>query len=202
MLDLTPTSVLLLLLVTIAVQTAVTAIGKSALLNQIWSVYFYIASSAGKPKFVEHTRKRAELVQINQERKSISAQDQYARWTKLNRSFDRLSSEIKELSSLVSSEKASVEKAVNTAVLVCTTAPIWLCRIWFRKTVVFYFPPGYLPHAVEWFLSFPFTVTGGVGVSLWIWCVNSALNSIVFLLLYLIEPVVPRPQKETENAST
>lgn len=198
MFDLAPTSVLFLLLVVLILQNVISAIGKSTLSNHCWNLYSTVASRAGKAKFVELSKKRSELVQINKDRKSISAQDQYAKWTKLNRNFDRVSADIKTLVEEVSSEKATVNKAVNMALSILTVAPVWFCRVWYRKTVLFYFPKGYFPHAMEWVLALPFTVTGGVGLTVWMYALNSFLSSIIFLIGYLIEPAVKKPVKPVE----
>lgn len=200
MFDLAPSSILTVVLIVLILKTFIAAIGKNTLLNQCWTVYSDLASRAGKPKFRELVKKRTELVQINKERKSISAQDQYAKWTKLNRNYDKLSAEVKDLVDQVSSEKAAVTKAVNTMVTVLTVAPIWFCRVWYRKAVLFYFPAGYLPHALEWFLALPFTVTGGVGLTIWMYAINSVLSSMVFLIGYLMEPAVAKPEKPTDKA--
>lgn len=200
MLDLAPTSVLSLLLVVLILLNLIKAIGKSSLANQCWNLYSTVASKAGKAKFVELSKKRNELVQINKERKSISAQDQYAKWTKLNRNFDRVSAEVKTLVEEVSSEKATVNKVVNMAVSILTVAPVWFCRVWYRKTVLFYFPKGYLPYALEWAMALPFTVTGGLGLTVWMYALNSFLSSIIFLIGYLIEPAVIKPVKPVEKS--
>lgn len=199
MFDLAASSVLTLIFIVLVLKTVITSIGKSTLLNQCWKVYSDLASKAGKPKFKELVKKRRELVQINMERKSISAQDQYARWTKLNRNYDKLTAEVKSLVDQVSSEKAAVTKVVNTIVTILTVAPIWFCRVWYRKVVLFYFPAGYLPHALEWFLALPFTVTGGVGLTVWMYAVNSVLNLLVFLIGYLMEPAVTKPEKPVDK---
>lgn len=201
MLDLNSSSVLTLILVVLIAKTVITSIGKPTLLNKCWNLYSVVACRAGKPQFVELAKKRQELVQINKERKSISAQDQYAKWTKLNRSFDKLSAEVKTLADQVSTEKATVNKVVNGAVTLLTVAPIWFCRVWYRKTVLFHFPSGYFPGVMEWFLALPFTVKGGVGLTVWMFAVNSVLSSIVFLALYLVEPAVQKPDKAASTKS-
>lgn len=200
MLDLSPTSVLSLLLVVLILKNFISAIGKQSLVNHCWNLYTVVASKTGKPQFVELSKKRNELVQINKERKSISAQDQYAKWTKLNRSYDKLSAEVKILADQMSAEKAAVGKVVGIAITILTVAPVWFCRVWYRKVVMFHFPSGYLPYALEWLLALPFTVTGGVGLTIWMFALNSVLSSAIFLITYLIEPSVAVPQKPVEKS--
>lgn len=199
MFELNPSYVLALLTVVLTLQSIISAVGKSTVLNWCWNVYSIIASKVGKPEFVELAQKRQELVHINKERKSISAQDQYAKWTKLNRSYDRASAEVKTLVSQVSTEKANVNKAVGMAITILTVVPVWTCRIWYRKTVLFYLPGGYMPHPLEWLLAFPFTVVGGIGIPVWMFAVNSLFRTISFLIGYMLEPAVPKPQKPMDK---
>ncbi|OBA24128.1 hypothetical protein METBIDRAFT_36510 [Metschnikowia bicuspidata var. bicuspidata NRRL YB-4993] len=193
-LDLLPTTILAFIFTVLLAKHVVSAIGKSTLVENAWSIYTWLASRMGHPKFKLLAAKRQELVKVNRERKAISAQDQYARWTKLNRTFDKLSGEISALTEEVSAEKASVGKVVNLTITVFTTAPIWFSRYWYRKVVLLYFPAGVFPYPVEWFLALPFTVTGGLGLTVWMFAVNSVLSSLTFLVKYALEPAVEKPE--------
>lgn len=177
------------------VKHLIALIGQSTLLNYAWYVYTIVASKAGHPKFVKLAQMRADLLKINKERKAISAQDQYAKWTKLNRQFDKLSTDIAAMADEVSSEKTNVTKITNLAIMAVTTAPIWYSRFFFRKMVMFYFPPGVLPSAMEWCLALPFSKTGGIGLTVWMFAINSVLTSFEFLVKFLIEPAVEKPTK-------
>lgn len=193
MFDLLPQTVLAAILVVLVIKHTISISGKSALLNHVWNAYTVVASKAGHPKFAKLASTRAELVKINKERKSISAQDQYARWTKLNRQFDKLSTEVNSLADEVSSEKAAVTKATGLAIMAVTTAPIWFSRFFYRKMTLFYFTPGILPYPVEWCLALPFVKTGGVGLTVWMFAINSVLGSLDFLIRYFLDPVPEKP---------
>lgn len=194
MLDLDPSTILLLVFCVLLTKHVVTGVGKANIQGHVWTGYTLIASRAGHPKFVELSKKRAELVQINKERKAISAQDHYARWTKLNRQFDKLSTEIAAIAEEMSADKARVAKLVGIAITVATTVPIWFSRVWFRKSVLFYFPQGVLPHYLEWFLALPFIATGGVGLTIWMFAVNSVLGSLGLFLLFILESPITKPE--------
>lgn len=192
--DILPATILAFIFTVLLTKHIVAAIGKTTIVDYAWNVYTWLASKAGHAKFKKLGEKRRELVQINRERKAISAQDQYAKWTKLNRAFDKVSGEINALVEEVSSEKTRVSKLVGLAITVFTTAPIWFSRFWYRKVVLLYFPAGVLPYTVEWFLALPFTVTGGLGLTVWMFAVNNVLTSATFLAKYLVEPAVEKPE--------
>ena len=177
----------------------INAIGKASLENIGWLAYCKVAPKLGDSKFIELDQKNSELAKVSKERKSISAQDQYARWTKLNRQFDKLTGEINKLKEETSASRGYISKYIGYMILATTTLPIWFFRVWYRKTVLFYFPTGVLPYYVEWFLALPFITTGGVGLTIWMSAVNNVVSSVIFLVKFPFEKEVPFPSKEVAN---
>lgn len=201
MFELQPSTLLVGILLVLLTKHTVNLIGKPNIQNQAWNLYTQAVSRAGHPKFAKLAAKRKELLAINKERRSISAQDQYAKWTKLNRQFDTLSAEVKSLGDDMSAEKAQLTKFVNLAITALTTAPIWFSRYWYRKNVLFYFPANVLPTQVEWFLALPFMATGAVGLTIWMFAVNSVLSSAEFLVSYLLSENVEKPVQPPNKIS-
>lgn len=201
MFELQPSTLLVGIFLVLLAKHTVKVVGKSNIQNQAWTIYTHIASKAGHPKFANLAAKRQELLKINKERRAISAQDQYAKWTKLNRQFDTLSAEVKALGDDMSAEKAQVTKFLNLAITAITTAPIWFSRYWYRKNVLFYFPPGVLPSQIEWFLALPFMASGAAGLTIWMFAVNSVLGSAEFLISYLLSETIEEPEKPASKAS-
>lgn len=196
MLDLKPSSILVFVFVALLLKTIVNAIGKAKIESYVWNLYINVAS---KSEFVELKQKREQLIEINKQRKSISAQDEYAKWTKLNRQFDKVNSEVAALTEAVSSEKLKLTKAIGVAISLCTAAPIWFSRVWYRKAILFYFPQGVLPHYLEWVLALPFITTGGVGLTIWMMAVNWVLGGIAQIVLFYLSPLVPKPVAQPES---
>ncbi|GBL50676.1 hypothetical_protein [Candidozyma auris] len=196
MLDLKPSSILVFVFVALLLKTIVNAIGKAKIESYVWNLYTNVAS---KSEFVELKQKREQLIEINKQRKSISAQDEYAKWTKLNRQFDKVNSEVAALTEAVSSEKLKLTKAIGVAISLCTAAPIWFSRVWYRKAILFYFPQGVLPHYLEWVLALPFITTGGVGLTIWMMAVNWVLDGIAQIVSFYLSPSVPKPVAQPES---
>ena len=195
MLDLHPYTLLVTVFVVLVFKTVVGQIGKSTIQEYGWLVYVMVGTKFGLNKsFLKFSSKKHELQALNKQKRSISAQDEYAKWTKLNRKADSLAVELKELEDLIATNKTLVNKAVNMAILVVTTLPIWFFRVWFRKAVLFYLPPGVLPYYVEWCLALPFIQTGGIGLTIWMMSVNSVLGGIAFLIGFVWEKKVEKPE--------
>lgn len=193
MLDFQPSTVVVLILMVLIAKHLVSAIGKTSIQDNAWSCYALVAGKLGHPKFKELSKKRAELQKVNHERKSISAQDEYARWTKLNRTHDKLSTEVAELAETLLAEKTRITKIVNLAITLLTTAPIWFARYKYRKLALFYMPPGIFPHPMEWIFALPFMATGTVGLTVWMFAVNSVLSSVSMIVAYFFEAAVEKP---------
>lgn len=196
MLDLKPLSILLFVFVALLLKTIVKSVGKANIENAAWNLYTSIASKAGHAQFLELSKRRAELVEINKQRKAVSAQDEYAKWTKLNRQFDKLNGEVSNLTDAVSAEKLKFTKAIGVLISLLTAAPVWFSRVWYRKAILFYFPPGVFPYYVEWVLALPFVTIGGVGLTIWMMAVNSVLGSIALIVLFYLLPLVEAPVKQ------
>lgn len=193
--DLHPYTLLVSVLVVLVIKNVVAAVGKSNIESVVWQLYCRIAPKLGHPKLNQITLKQQEASHVNKERKSISAQDQYARWTKLNRQFDKLTEEIKQLNEEVAGEKTRVSKLLGLVLTLITTVPIWGFRLWFRKSVLMYLPPGVFPYPVERLLGLPFVTLGGVGLTVWMFASNSVISSIIFLITFPFQPPVEKPNK-------
>lgn len=193
MLDIEPSNLLVVIFLVLCIKQLINAIGKSKLENIGWTIYCKVLPNVGNSKFRLLAAKQEELNKVAKERKSISAQDQYAKWTKLNRQFDKLNAELSELKQETTASKGQISKYIGYGIMCLTSLPIWFFRVWFRKAVLFYFPVGVLPHSFEWFLALPFITTGGVGLSVWMFASNKVISSLLFLVMFPFEKEIPAP---------
>lgn len=193
--DMHPFTLLVCVLMTLTVKQVVNAIGKKQLETFLWLVYCKIAPKFGHTKLNTIANKKQQAFEINKSRKAISAQDEYAKWTKLNRQFDKLTDEINKLNDQVTGEKAQVSKLLGLVITALTTIPIWFFRVWFRKSVLFYIPAGLFPYPIERLLALPFVPVGGIGLTVWMFASNSVISSIIFLIKFPFETPVEKPIK-------
>ena len=96
----------------------------------------------------EKLHEQKELTDINN---SISAQDNYAKWTKNNRKLEKLSSELKELKEKMTVESRQLKKATGTIKLLTLKLPFLVLKLWKGKEIVYYLPSDKL---------FPFFING------------------------------------------
>ena len=202
-LDISGYTILVLVWVILFVKALVDLIGKPTLQQLGWQLYLIIGPKLGLNKgFNEYGQKRKELWETTREKRSISAQDQYAKWTKLNRKCDKLNAELKLLEEQISKDKAKVNTVVNQILFLLISGPVWFFRIWYRKNVLFYLPKGALPKQIEWVMALPFFATGTVGLTMWMQCVGQVLSQILFMFefLFIDKPVAkPQPPKVSQK---
>lgn len=180
-------------------QKLTTLVGKGNISDWAWYGYRKYAVSIGDAEISSLAAKSKELNEVNKEKKSISAQDEYARWTKLNRKSDQLTNELKTLNEQLILKKSVLTKYVNFIIMLTTTIPLWFIRYWYRKTVLFYLPKGVFPPLIEWFLALPFTQVGGIGLTVYIFSVNSVLSDLFFLLSFPFSKSVDEPEEPLKN---
>ncbi|CAH2354566.1 golgi to ER traffic protein 1 [[Candida] railenensis] len=208
MLDLQPFTILFTILLVILSKQIVGAIGKKNIEKLVWNKYCSWktsgttknpASSDDSP-IIKLAKLKSDLTSIKAERSKVSAQDQYAKWTKLNRQHDKLEAEIKVMNEAIVQDEQRISKYVGYIITIATTIPIWVSRVWFRKTILFYVPPGALPYPVEWVLALPFVPTGGIGLTIWMFSLNSVISSLISTIQFIFfDKKVSKPVEEKEN---
>lgn len=159
-------------------------------------------------KLVEHQ----ELAKIN---RTISAQDDYARWTKNNRKLTQLEKQLKSLKEELSKANAQNKQLLGRLKLLSLTLPFLFLKLWKGKHVVYYLPKANVfPKVMSgvwsqgWFYIalWPLRLLKGqsastasvtdVGVSLgiWLWALQRVIDTIEFLFKQLLlTPVVAEP---------
>ncbi|KAI5960601.1 GET1 [Candida pseudojiufengensis] len=189
--DIDPYNIILISIVVLFLQKIVSIIGKQTIQNHISNFYFTHVNK--NSSFKEYTTKQHELSQLIKQQKSISAQDEYAKWTKINRSIDKLKQELIKLQEINSLEKSSIDNITKIAITIITTIPIWFLRIFCRKNALFYLRTGIFPNYLEWILALPFFKSGIIGLTCWMFCVNYVLDNLVFLIKFPFENSISKP---------
>ncbi|KAI0730288.1 WRB/Get1 family [Fomitopsis betulina] len=138
-------------------------IGKSVLLEFAYAIYLRIFYSS----FVARQRKlKSEILVAKKELLQTSAQDQFAKWAKLRRGVDKRLADLEKLNSELSSARTSFSLKFNTVVWVLTAGLQFFVGWWYRKSAVFYLPPGWFG-PLTWVLAFPFAPSGSVSCGVW-----------------------------------
>jgi len=138
-------------------------IGQAVLLEFVYGLYLRIFHSSMDTQL---RNLKKELLGTKAELLKTSAQDHFARWAKLRRSVDKGLADLEKLNSETASTRASFSIKFNTAMWILTTGVQFFVGWWYRKSAVFYLPPGWFG-PLGWLLSFPFAPAGSVSVGVW-----------------------------------
>lgn len=170
-----------------------------------------------------YSRLLKEKLKLQEEQRSISAQDHYAKWTKNNRRMDNLDKELDSLKKKLREDTEAMGKRLRQLKLVALTLPFFVLKIWKGKNVVYYLPAqGMFPKFIEGVWSngwghIAFTplkylkkgdsnvalenVEVGVSLGIWCWAVLKVINTIEFVvktLFFDTEVLMPMTQSPVD----
>ncbi|KZO99630.1 hypothetical protein CALVIDRAFT_595746 [Calocera viscosa TUFC12733] len=109
---------------------------------------------------------RKEVFADKQDLLRTSAQDEFAKWAKLRRKVDKGLADLEKLNGELSGAKSAFSLRFKTSLFILTSGAQWLLVWWYRKSPVFYLPPGWLG-PLGWWLSLPFAPAGSVSCGMW-----------------------------------
>ncbi|GBE80649.1 Protein GET1 [Sparassis crispa] len=156
-------SLIVTIFVLVFITELISWIGKSVLFDFVYALYLRIFCSAA----VARQRKlKSEILVGKKELLQTSAQDQFAKWAKLRRSVDKGLADLEKLNSELSSYRSSFSLKFNGAIWLLTTGLQFFVSWWYRKTAVFFLPPGWFG-PVTWWLALPFAPAGSVSCGVW-----------------------------------
>ncbi|KAI0779406.1 CHD5-like protein-domain-containing protein [Fomes fomentarius] len=138
-------------------------IGQSVLLEFVYSLYLRIFYGATVSR---QRQLKSEILLNKKELLQTSAQDQFAKWAKLRRSVDKGLADLEKLNSELSTVRTSFSMKFTSAMWIMTTGLQFVIGWWYRKTAVFYLPPGWFG-PLTWWLAFPFAPAGSVSCGVW-----------------------------------
>jgi len=165
----------------------INTVGAGAINSLLWLLYNKFPTPTSKAAR-DQAKLRREVFQLRQELNSTSSQDEFAKWARLRRQYDKLSAELQRKTADLQDSKASFDKTFNLARWIGTTGLRLLLQFWYSKKPLFWIPQGWLPYYVEWLLAFPRAPTGSVSIQVWgIACVSViSLVSEGVMALYML----------------
>lgn len=169
----------------------------------------------------KYERKLQEHQKLAAANRSISAQDDYARWTKNNRKLTQLEKELKSLKEEVSKAGAQNKQLLGKLKLLSLTLPFLALKLWKGKHVVYYLPKAdVFPKVMSgvwtqgWFylalmplrlfkkqsVATASVTDVGVSLGIWLWALQRVIDTVEFLIKQLLlTPVVEQPLTTAEK---
>ncbi|CCD24677.1 GET complex subunit GET1 NDAI_0D03630 [Naumovozyma dairenensis CBS 421] len=171
-----------------------------------------IQHSVHKKSYDDYHKKLQERLELQEENTTISAQDNYAKWTKNNRKLEKLNEEIKALGIQLKSQQSSIEKQMKKFKLVTLTAPFIILKLWKGKFPVYYLPHsdmfpkiigGVMSQGWLYLALLPLQILRGsskvetqgeesmaiqvsVSLGIWLWALMTVISTVEFLINQLV----------------
>jgi len=113
------------------------------------------------------TQLRGEVVRQKRELAATSPQDQFAKWAKLQRQYEKTLAEHDKKSQSLQSFKSSFDKTVTVLRWLSTNGLRYFVQYWYAKQPMFWLHRGWVPAYVEWLLAFPRAPMGSISIYIW-----------------------------------
>lgn len=168
--------------------------GKDSIITSLWLIYLKLSSNPSIKKLSNLKNQQREIYIT---KTSISPQDQYAKWTKLNRKHDELGKEIETLEGQLLDVKNSFDKSCKMGINIIYWIPMIYFRAFKRKSTILWIPNGVFPHYLEKLLSWPSVPIGSIGLTQWIFLLNSFLSGVQFIIKNINNKLEPPKEVST-----
>ncbi|KAL5033597.1 hypothetical protein BDV3_000566 [Batrachochytrium dendrobatidis] len=126
---------------------------------------------------------KKQILDLKTQLGSISAQNQFAKWVKLQRQHDKLVTEYTAKANNVNLHKSMFQMQVSWGLW----ALFWILQIGFlvswRSDAMFYMPKTWVGPFSSW-LSFPFAPAGSVSVLYWFYACRSFCSRSIKMLVW------------------
>lgn len=95
-----------------------------------------------RPTLTHQRRLKKELFETRQVLNQTSSQDQFAKWAKLRRKVDKTLADLEAVNNTLASSKSSLGLLIKATMFTLSTLVPFVVTTWFRKTPIFWLPPG------------------------------------------------------------
>lgn len=157
-----PPLLLVVFLVELAIQ-AVNSIGAATISNTLWNLYNYFPSK----ETADHRKLQAECLKVRRELAATSAQDQFAKWGRLDRQHKKMMDELTKKKAAEDKRRRSFDTGVTVLRLALTRGMQYFLPFWYAREPMFWLPRGWFPAYAEWLVSFPRAPRGSISITSW-----------------------------------
>lgn len=120
---------------------------------------------------------RDQLMKLREERSNTSSQDNFAKWARLDREFQKVKKVYDAKTGEVAAARQSLSSTIRILKWVLSTGLNSVVMIYYRKQPVVWLPYGLLPKWAERIVALPSAPLGSVSASFWVLAVNSMLDT-------------------------
>ncbi|WBW73849.1 GET complex (ER membrane insertion) subunit Get1 [Schizosaccharomyces osmophilus] len=149
---------------------------KEKAINGIYQVYLACSKNEELKKNKDIFK---ELLSLKKELNRTSSQDEFAKWARLNRKYEKLNQELENQSTVVQRFQETFKKFVSIVLWILTRGFRFYMQYKKSKAPVFFLPAFLLPPWALWFLSLPRSKYGSVSLTVWNYAVGKTISSFL-----------------------
>lgn len=152
---------------------------------QAWLAYSHLPTPHSAA-IARTTAQRRALLRLKAELAAVSAQDEFARWAKLSRQYEKQEKTYNTDAAALAAHKARVDAGVGRARWAATTGLRLALSFWYARSAMFWLPVGMVPGVLEALLALPRAPRGSVSIQVW----GTACASVLAMVGEVVQAVV------------
>ncbi|KTW32215.1 uncharacterized protein T551_00897 [Pneumocystis jirovecii RU7] len=156
----------------------ISALGTKVISSLIYTIFFSFIPSTLSSVIKKHRLLQRSALETKKELSNTSSVDEFAKWAKLKRKYDKEVSEIEKISAEINSQQYNFNIKVHTMIWLCTTGLKYIIQWYYRKVPVFWLIKGWFPYYIERIMCFPMAPIGSVSISIWFLIVNQIVSKV------------------------
>ncbi|KAK0545699.1 GET complex subunit get1 [Tilletia horrida] len=154
----------LAILLTTLVAEVITWIGKDTISNALQAIFVRLFHSS---TLKEQRALKTDIYATKHELDKTSSQDEFAKWAKLRRKYDKGMQDLEKINATIASTKSTFPLLVKALLFFVVTVIPFGVKTYHRKTPVFWLPPGGWFGPIGWALSLPGAPSGSISATIW-----------------------------------
>lgn len=119
-------------------------------------------------------------------RDAVSAQNEYAKWTKLNRQIDALNLKIAQHEKAIAANSSGNLAGFGVLVTALLKLPLLALPLYYYNLELFSINVGWFPHWLKWLLALPKNRVGTIGISSFMFLFERFLNGCAVVVEELL----------------
>ncbi|RKF62711.1 Protein get1 [Erysiphe neolycopersici] len=179
-----PSILLSIFLIQLAIYL-IEIVAVSTVNNQLWKIWNSIFSSSSKDS-AEYQELKNHALKLRRELNVTSSQDEFAKWAKLRRQYDKAAEKLEKAKTSLDSTRSKFDSKIMVARWICTKGIQIILQFSYQKRPMFYLPKNWIPYYAEWVLSFPRAPLGSISQQIWSLSCKAFITLMLDLSLYFI----------------
>ncbi|QSL65727.1 hypothetical protein MERGE_000005 [Pneumocystis wakefieldiae] len=169
-------SLLFVCFVIVVVINSISFLGVDVISSLIFTLYsnffpYQLSSIIKRYRLLQRS-----ALQTKKELSNTSSVDEFAKWAKLRRKYDKEISELEKSTAEMNNQRYYFNVKMRIIIWLCTYGLQYIIQWYYRKIPVFWLAKGWFPRYIEWILCFPMAPIGSVSVSIWFFVVNHVVS--------------------------